>query len=278
MSSGAVGTGSVNPSVKVFAARSSQDQSSLPAQMPGRRFGGTAFSYLPAKLEPELQALGKDIRGFTQRVCYAYYLGTLPQTRRSYLDRRKRLTSLAKTLKCIGREVRTLSSKIQDLPDGIREAHVSSGTPIPILVLAGVAGPAEYFRIRSLPDPGALIEKCLEVLSETEKLFGREVKFLNIEIPRIGPLWKVKPQLWWQKGGFTYLLEQLFRKHAGMTVKEAHLQIIKIRRILDGKDLKFDYEKGYSPAISKARRELPRNYRRICDRVLARALKLPSKR
>jgi hypothetical protein len=145
-------------------------------------------------------------------------------------------------------------------------------------VLAGIAGPAEYFRIRSLPDPGASIEKYVEALTEADKFLAHEIQFLNNEIPRIRPLWKVHPQLWWQKGGFMYLLEQLFRKDAGLTVKGAHLQIINIRQKLDGKELTFYEEKGGCPAISKARRELSRSYKRICDRILARALNLHSKR
>jgi hypothetical protein len=238
------------------------------------------FSYLAAKIESELRVLSKDVREFAQGVCYQYYLGTLPQTRRSYLERRAYLRSIAKFLKRTRKDLRKFAAKIQDVPDNVREAHISSDTPVPILVIAGMAGLAEYFRVGSRTDPGEIVDRCIKVLGETEKRLTREIKFLNDEIPRVGPLWKNQPELSWQKGGFTYLLERLFRTDAGLTVRDAHLRIIEIRRKVDGKKLKFDYVKNYCPAISKARRELPRRYRIICNRIVARVVKVkaPSKR
>ena len=233
--------------------------------------------HLEELLKSELNGLDPAARKFAQTVCYTYLWGTLPETRKEYQGRRKRLRHTSKQSMQLAIELRSLLDKIQKLSDDVRVAHTPRFASVPILGLAGLAGPVEYFRIHSRRDPSAPLNTCRESLAATESFLIRESKFLEDKARKTKPLWKVKVEFGWQKGAFQYVLERLFRERARLTIEQAHLRIIGIRLklIAKNKRLKFDEEKRCSTAIRNAIDRLPPAYKQQCDRVLSSALKLP---
>jgi hypothetical protein len=246
-----------------------------------------ALTRLFDRLEPELKVLDFEAQEFACQACSAYERGGTPDFRREYKETRRWISRIVRDLGRLERQCQVLGENIQalpcdgtrsqSLPDEIREARKPRPSPISLLELAGVEGPLAYFRARSLPDPARPLEDFLQSLATAKSFLTNEIRFLRLEIPRVRPLWKQKPILWWQKGGFEYVMERLFRERGGLTLKEAHKSIGEIRRKLDGMKLTLDEERGYSSAIARAIDRMPLAYKTDCDEVLRAVLMLAAK-
>jgi hypothetical protein len=225
-------------------------------------------------LETELEGLAPKTREFVQRMCATYVRGTLPNERESYKDERQRLKKLVLALKKLNRDCRHLAAKtdkIEKVADEIRESHIHAGWTAPIIYLAGLGGPVEFFRQRSRRDPALQLVHLIQALAEAEGFLSRESRLLKKRVPRIKALWKTKPLIWWQKGGLEYALDQIFRGQLKLTVRQSHKRIIEIRRKLDGRRLVFNDEKGYAPGIQRAIASMPTSYKAKCRRAITRA-------
>jgi len=232
----------------------------------------TPATNLRALLESEIERLDARTTEFILTACQIYVEGVLPENRNRYHNSPKWLRRIASQSKRLSNDLERITRKSQTLPDDLRQAHIRT---IPLVALVGLSGAAEYFRKHIDIDPGAPIDRFREVLSQIRKILLQEINFLESEALNTKPLWKSKPQLWWQKGTFEYLLERLFRDRFDLTVERAHLLIINIRQKLDGKKLKFDEDRKICPAIRNAIDRLSPAQKKECDDVLMDTLEFP---
>jgi len=236
------------------------------------------------KLEPELRTLDFEAQEFACQVCCLCEIGSQPEVRDTYQEERRWIKRIIRDLKGVRKSCNGLRAQLRDVPsislrsrpliDEVREAHKPRLSAVSLLELAGMAGPIEYFRSHSLPDPAATLDALLMSLDNADEFLAEEISFLTREVPRIRAFWKERPILWWQKGGLQYVLERLFRERGRLKLKDAHEMIGKIRFKLDGTKPDHTY-KGYSPRIATAIKHMPPDYRKACDRVLLTALNLP---
>jgi hypothetical protein len=205
-------------------------------------------------------------------MCLVYVQWSLREQRRGYKDERRTLVELAKDLERIRQNCQELGREIDLISERVREAHIPLGSPVPFMYALELRGPLEFFIRNSLPDPASGLAALSQAISDADKILVKELKRLKKKAPRIKALWKEKPVIAWQKGGFEYVLQQIFRFHLRLTIPKAHKRIIEIRRKLMGDQLRFDSEKGNAPAISRIIERMPGSYRLQCDRVIARIL------
>ena len=105
-----------------------------------------------------------------------------------------------------------------------------------------------------MDDPGGGIAEFCIALTNVEHYLSDEASRLNALIPATKALWKIKPEIFFRKGGLEQLLLSLFTD-ANLSVKEAHQRFAKIVYKLEQRTITIDKDSGYSSAI---RRKLER--------------------
>jgi hypothetical protein len=239
-------------------------------------------------LEPYLTCLDFEAQEFVCQIFNAHERGGRPDTEKEYVTVRRwleriirdsgRLRTQCVILKQMVDAVPADGIRLASLPDEIREANKPRIYNVSIPELAEWQGPIAYFQQNSLEDPGKTVADLGLALGRAEDFLSKEIKMLRNKVPKIHRLQKFRPILSWAGGGFYYVLERLFRERAKLTVKDAHLLIIEIRRKLDNKKLAFNEEKGFCPAITEQIKRMRSDYKKACDRVLKARFNLSPKR
>ena len=166
---------------------------------------------LDIRLKAEIDVLAAGAKTLALRACYFYLRGSLRGTREEYKQRRKRMVRIEEGIQTINTDLEGIATRIEMLVGAIREVQTPPDSYLPILCLAGLAGPEEYFRSNKMPDPGAPLGQSLKLITAAKACLSDLLSSLKDPVLEIRPQWKVKPWIMFQRGALDYLLEQIYR-------------------------------------------------------------------